>query len=104
MKKNFSNVVILLTVLIISIEVLKESESVLESVKFSFNIWQNNIFPSLFPFFVIGNVLINLGFPKFLGELLKNIMYKLFKINGTGSFVIILSILSGFPSSAKYTK
>ena len=31
-------------------------------------------------------------------------MYKLFKINGTGAFIIILSILSGFPSSAKYTK
>ena len=60
--------------------------------------------PSLFPFFVIGNILINLGFPSLIGELLKNIMYKLFKINGTGSFVIILSILSGFPSSAKYTK
>ena len=104
MKKIFINLVILLTVLIIGMEVLIESKSVLESVNFSFSIWKNNIFPSLFPFFVIGNILINLGFPSLIGELLKNIMYKLFKINGTGSFVIILSILSGFPSSAKYTK
>ena len=56
MKKNIINICILLIMLIISIEVLAESESVLESVKFSFNIWQNNIFPSLFPFFVIGNI------------------------------------------------
>lgn len=90
--------------ILISVEVLIESADVLESVKFSFNIWENSIFPSLFPFFVIGNILIDLGFPKLLGTLLKDVMYKLFKINGTGAFIIILSILSGFPSSAKYTK
>lgn len=104
MKKIISNLILLAVMVLISIEVLLESKDVLKSVTFSFSIWQNNIFPSLFPFFVIGNILINLGFPQLLGELLKNIMYKLFKINGTGSFVIILSILSGFPSSAKYTK
>lgn len=104
MKKIISNLCLLFVVILISVAVLIESESVLESVKFSFSIWQNNIFPSLFPFFVIGNILICLGFPQLIGELLKNVMYKLFKINGTGSFVIILSILSGFPSSAKYTK
>ena len=31
-------------------------------------------------------------------------MYKLFKISGNSSFIIILSMLSGFPSSAKYIK
>lgn len=104
MKKIFSNVLLLLIMILISVEVLIESADVLESVKFSFNIWENSIFPSLFPFFVIGNILIDLGFPKLLGTLLKDVMYKLFKINGTGAFIIILSILSGFPSSAKYTK
>ena len=104
MKKILSNVLLLLIMILISVEVLIESADVLESVKFSFNIWENSIFPSLFPFFVIGNILIDLGFPKLLGTLLKDVMYKLFKINGTGAFIIILSILSGFPSSAKYTK
>lgn len=104
MKKILLNLFLLSIMVIISIEVLLESTSVVESVKFSFSIWENNIFPSLFPFFVIGNMLINLGFPDLIGELLKNVMYKLFKVNGTGAFIIILSILSGFPSSAKYTK
>ena len=104
MKKILSNVLLLLIMILISVEVLIESADVLESVKFSFNIWENSIFPSLFPFFVIGNILIDLGFPKLLGTLLRDVMYTLFKINGTGAFIIILSILSGFPSSAKYTK
>lgn len=104
MKKNALNFILVFIILIIGIEILQESNSILETVKFSFSIWENNIFPSLFPFLVIGDLLINLGFPNFIGELFRPLMYKLFKINGTGSFVIFLSMLSGFPSSAKYTK
>ena len=104
MKKIIVNLLYILLVCIICTEVLLNSKVVIESVKFSFSIWQNNIFPSLFPFFIIGNILISLGLPQIVGEILKNITYKLFKINKNGSFIIILSMLSGFPSSAKYIK
>ena len=50
MKKNLSNFIFITIILIIAYEVLKESSLVIDSVKFSFNIWINNIFPSLFPF------------------------------------------------------
>lgn len=104
MKKILVSLLYITLICIICIEVLINSEVVLNSVKLSFSIWQNNIFPSLFPFFIIGNILISLGFPNILGEVFKNITYKLFKINKNGAFVIILSMLSGFPSSAKYIK
>jgi len=104
MKKIIFNLVYILLIFIITIEVLINNKIVIESVKISFSIWQNNIFPSLFPFFIIGNILINLGLPNILGEIFKNITYKLFKINKNGAFIIILSMLSGFPSSAKYIK
>ena len=104
MKKIIFNLLYILLICIITIEVLINKKIVLDSVKVSFSIWQNNIFPSLFPFFIIGNILINLGLPNILGELLKNITYKLFKTNKNGAFIIILSMLSGFPSSAKYIK
>jgi len=104
MKKIIINLFYIVLVCIICIEVLMNSKVVLNSVKISFSIWQNNIFPSLFPFFIIGNILISLKLPNIIGELLKNITYKLFKINKNGAFIIILSMLSGFPSSAKYIK
>ena len=104
MKKNISNIIYILILIIITIEVLIKSNLVINSVKFSFNMWISNIFPSLFPFFIIGNILIELNFPQILGELLKKIICKLFKINSNASFILILSMLSGFPSSAKYTK
>lgn len=104
MKKSIINLLFITLLCIISFEVLKESEVVISSVKSSLKIWQNNIFPSLFPFFIISNILISLHLPEILGVLFNNIMYKLFKINGNASFILFLSILSGFPSSAKYTK
>lgn len=104
MKKIVINLLYITFICVICVEILINSNVVIESVKFSFNIWQNNIFPSLFPFFIIGNILIELGFPYILGELFKKITYKLFKINKNGAFIIIISMLSGFPSSAKYIK
>ena len=104
MKKKLENIIIIILILVITFEVLKESNLVIESVKFSFKIWTNNIFPSLFPFLIIGNILISLNFHEIIGNLLKNITQKLFKINKYASFVIILSIISGFPSSSKYVK
>lgn len=104
MKKIIMNLIYILLICVICVEVLLNNKIVLESVRESFNIWQNNIFPSLFPFFIIGNILISLKLPDIIGELLKNITYKLFKINKNGAFIIILSLLSGFPSSAKYIK
>lgn len=89
--------------LILCFEILTNSNDILESVIFSFNIWKNNIFPSLFPFFIISQLLINYGFVELLSEILKPVM-NIFRINKNCAFIIVMSMLSGFPSNAKYTK
>lgn len=104
MKRIFNSIIIMSILLFVVFEVLTSSNTVLESVDFSFSIWKNNIFPSLFPFFVLTEVLINYGFVELVGELFKPIMHKLFRINGKCAFIFIMSIISGFPSSAKYTR
>lgn len=104
MHKNFISVLIMSLLIFITIQILMLSKDVLEVVGFSFNIWKNSVFPSLFPFFVISEILVNCGFVEFLGELFKPLMYKLFKVKGEASYVLIMGMLSGFPSSAKYIK
>lgn len=104
MKKRIVSVLIMLILVFIGFEILTSSDQILNSVKFSLSIWSNNIFPSLFPFFVLSELLINYGFIEFVGELLKPIMIKLFKTDSKTAFVFIMSILSGFPSNAKYTR
>lgn len=104
MKKVFSSIIIMIILLFLVFEVLTESNTILESVDFSINIFINNIFPSLFPFFVLSEILINYGFVELIGELFKPVMNKLFRINSNCAFIFIMSIISGFPSSAKYTR
>lgn len=101
--KKIISVSIMIILLFITFEILTESSYILESVLFSFTIWYKNIFPSLFPFFIISELLIHYGFIPFASEFLKPFM-RIFKAKKEGAFVFIMGLLSGFPSSAKYTK
>ena len=85
-------------------QILTSSESIISTIDFSFGVWKNNIFPSLFPFFVLSHILINYGFVELVGELFKPIMNKVFKLRGISAFVFIMSLVSGFPSNAKYVR
>lgn len=104
MKKRISSVVIMVILIFIGYEILTSSSEILNSVKFSLSIWYNNIFPSLFPFFVLSELLINYGFIELVGELLKPLMIKIFKTDSKTAFIFVMSLISGFPSNAKYTR
>lgn len=64
-------------------------------------IWWDVLFPSLFPFFVISEVLLGFGIVHFLGKLLDPLMRPLFRIPGSGGFVLAMGFASGYPVSAK---
>lgn len=103
MRKICESVLIMAVLLFVVFEILTSSESIMETVGFSFGVWKNNIFPSLFPFFVLSHILINYGFVELVGELFKPFM-RLFKLKGVSAFVFIMSLVSGFPSNAKYVR
>lgn len=104
MKKKIYNLLILTLLITILLTILLYPSDVINSVISSFEIWKNNVFPTLFPFFIISDLLINYGLIDILGELTKKIMNKVFYLPGEASFVIISSMFSGFPSSAKFIK
>ena len=90
MQKNRYNYKILLILLLFLFFLITRNKDVLESVSFSISIWKDNLFPTLFPFFVISSLLIQFG--------LVDIISNIFKFNG--SYVLIISLFSGFPSGA----
>ena len=104
MKKKIISILCIAILIFIAFEILTESSTIIKAVTFSFSIWTNNIFPSLFPFFVLSEILINFGFIELTSELFKPLMYKLFKCKGEVAFVFIMSVISGFPSNAKYVR
>ena len=84
-------------------QVIVNSNEVVKSISFSMEIWKKNIFPCLFPFFIISDLLINYGFIEIISKILSPVM-SIYKINRNCAFVLALSMISGFPSNAKYTK
>ena len=60
-----------------------------------------NIIPSLFPFFVLSQILIKSGFATVCGKVLSPLMRKLFKVSGAGGVAFLIGIISGYPMGAK---
>lgn len=102
MKKIIVNIFIITTLLFIVSQMLLNSEIIILAVKDSLNVWKNNLFPSLFPFFIISSLLINYGFVEIISEIFKPITKTLFKTSSNSSFIIFMSMISGIPSNAKY--
>ena len=102
MKTKIASLIIVIILTITTILFLTFPSEIITSVTFSISVWKDSLIPSLFPFFVISELLINYGFVELLGELTKNIMTKFFHLPGEASFVLVGSLISGFPSSSKY--
>lgn len=94
----------ILTFFILIYLILLNSIDIIESIKLSFSICINNLFPSLIPFMLLSNILINYNFVNDLSNIFKNIMIKVFSVNKNCAFAFIMSMISGTPSNAKYLK
>lgn len=70
----------------------------------SLTVFFTTLFPSIFPFFLIGNLLISYHFIDTINLFFGKIITKLFHTGSNASFILIMSMLSGFPSGAKYIR
>lgn len=78
------------------------SSAISSLVTSQINLWVKVVLPNLLPFFILSAFLIRYGIVSIISELLKPIGYILFGMSGHACFVFILSLISGFPSNAKY--
>ena len=61
----------------------------------------NVIVPSLFPFFVLSSLVVELGMSRYLGRLLEPIMVPLFRVNGSCATALALGFIGGYPVGAR---
>lgn len=94
------NVLVLLFLAFASSLLLFSSNN-LPAIKKGLALWANSVVPSLFPFFVATELLMNTNFVNILGRFLNKIMKPLFNIRGEGSFGFIMGLISGYPVGAK---
>lgn len=100
MKRKTITILIFFIIVILTISLFIYSNIVKNSVLYSIDIWKNNLIPSLFPFMVISSILINYGVNYPISEIVKPFTNRL-NISDNSSYLIILSLFSGFPLSSK---
>lgn len=61
----------------------------------------NVIIPSLFPFFVLSSLVVELGLAGYLGRVLEGIMRPLFNVSGSCASAFALGFIGGYPVGAK---
>lgn len=67
------------------------------------NLFFYKVFPSLFPFIVLCNLIISFNGIEIYSKIIGNILTWPFRISKRSSLVIIISILCGYPLGAKYS-
>ncbi len=96
------NKLIQLIIFVIFLSLIFNSKLILNEVSSALNTFIYVLFPSIFPFFLISNILINYNFCETLNKYFSKITNFLFHTSNASNFVIIMSMLSGFPSGSKY--
>lgn len=61
----------------------------------------NVIIPSLFPFFVLASLVVDLGLAGYLGRALEPVMRPLFRVNGSCATALALGFIGGYPVGAR---
>jgi sporulation integral membrane protein YlbJ len=64
-------------------------------------LWFNSVIPSLLPFLILSDILIQTDFIFLLGKILSPITRLLFNISGSSSIALVLGMISGYPVGAK---
>ena len=102
MKKKYQELFAVLIILFLYLGIFINPSLIIESGISSINIFKTKLFPSIFPFFVLASLLLELGIATKISNKLNPIFKRLFHVEGNSSFITLVSIISGFPSGSKY--
>lgn len=91
------------TLIFLTLAVIINPEESFKASAAGLGMWWEIVFPSLLPFFILSDLLICFGVVSFVGVLLEPFMRPLFRVPGSGAFVLAMGMASGFPSGAKLT-
>lgn len=73
----------------------------MEAARDGLRLCYNVIIPSLFPFFVLSALVVELGLAGYLGRLLEGMMRPLFNVSGACASAFALGFIGGYPVGAK---
>lgn len=84
--------------------IFKNNQEVAKVIENAINLFISKVFVSLFPMFIINDILISLNIPYYFYHLFNKIFLKIFHTSGLAAYVLIMSLISGTPSNAYILK
>lgn len=102
MINKFKNIFILTILTTLLIFFIINPSIVIKSITENINFFIYKIFPSLFFFFLMADLLLAFNFITILKRLFALPTKKLFHLDKNSSFILFMSLFSGFPSGSKY--
>lgn len=99
--RNVSNYFLTFFIIIFAVCLIFFSSTNIASVQTALDLFLNAIFPSLFPFLVVCELLTYTQVIPFLSAKFERIMKPLFKVSGIGAYPFVMGLLSGYPVGAR---
>lgn len=96
MKKN---ILCIITILFIFINLILNTQILIDSTNNSIIIFKNHLLPTIFPIFIISDLLINYNFNIYINKIFYKLFYKLFKLNKSCCFIFVLGIITGYSNT-----
>ena len=98
------NFFLILIISIFNVFIFLFPNEILNASKNGIILWANNILPTLLPFLISTNILIQAGMTQVLGLFLEPIMQPIFRVPGVSAFALISGMVCGYPIGAKVTQ
>lgn len=104
MKKKSLDFGFCLFCVICMIFIFQNNQEVANTIINAVDLFLRKVFVSLFPMFIINDILIGLNVPVYFYRLFNGFFQKIFKTSGISAYVFVMSLISGTPSNAYILK
>ena len=92
---------VILLLVVFALALMTAPQQAMEGAQHGLSLCFNVIVPSLFPFFVLSSLVVDLGLAAYLGRALEGVMQPLFRVNGCCGSALALGFLGGYPVGAR---
>ncbi|WP_134700332.1 sporulation integral membrane protein YlbJ [Ammoniphilus sp. YIM 78166] len=89
------------TTMILVVSMVRYPQIAFEASLRGLQIWWEVVFPATLPFMILSELMLGFGVVHFIGVFLEPLMRPLFKVPGTGGFVMAMGFSSGYPVGPK---
>ena len=100
-RERVRDVMLGLALLCATLALMLYPQPAMEAARSGLRLCYNVIIPSLFPFFVLSSLVVELGLAGYLGRLLEGLMRPLFRVGGACASAVALGFVGGYPVGAK---